>query len=143
MKPFAKTLSIIICLLGQAAGIVQGITLILSEKYYAVIVIPGMGYYELLLFNVAVFTAILAAIGFVLNVFVGEHVKNSQPVDFPVIYEVIPLISTGVGIFFVIQNGATVREKIVGTVLALLYAALSAVIIYYVAKILRLFPKEK
>lgn len=143
MKAFAKTISIIIGLLGQAASIVLGITLILNEKYYAVIVIPGMRYYELLLFNVVVFTAILAAIGFVLNIFVGEYVKNDQPVDFPVVYEALPVISAGVSIFFVFKNGADTKEIILGTVLALLFAALSAVVILYVTKILRLFPKEK
>jgi len=143
MKAFAKTMSIIIGLLDHAVGIALAVILILNRHYFAVILIEGMGYYELLLFNAVVFTAILAAIGIALSVFAGEYKKSDKPVEFPLIYEALPVIVAGITIFYVLQNGVDTREKVLTTVMALLYAALSAVVILYASKVLRLFPKEK
>lgn len=142
MKTLARALSIIIGLLDQCVGIVIALTLILQLDSVSVFYINGMTTIECLLFNTVIFTAILAGIGFAADLFFVNGEKNDAPVEFPVVYEVLPVIVAGIGVFYSFQCD-TVREKITGTVMALLYALLSAVVIYFATKIMQRFPKKK
>lgn len=142
MKGFAKALSVIIGLLDQCVGIVLALTLILQLDSVSVFYINGMTTIECLLFNTVIFTAILAGIGFAADVFFVSDKKDEAPVEFPVIYEALPVIVAGIAIFYSFQC-ETIREKITGTAMAALYALLSAVVIYFATKIKQRFPKEK
>lgn len=142
MRGFARAISIVIGLLDHCVGIVLALTLILQLDSVSVFYLNGMTTIESLLFNTVIFTAILAGIGFAADMFIGESEKSAEPVEFPVIYEALPVIVAGIGIFYSFQC-ETVRERITGTVMALVYALLSAVIIYFATKMMQRFPKKK
>ena len=142
MKGFAKFLSVFISLADYGVGIAVVLILFLKKNFFAVILIPGMTYNELLFFNMAMFTAILAGIGVVLNLLIGEYHKSDTVTEFPIVFEIVPVIVTAICIFFAFQ-GDTTREKILVILFSLLYAVLSAVVIMFSSRVFQLFPKEK
>ena len=142
MKGFAKGLSVFIGMCDYGVGIVVALTLILKLDSVSIIYINGMSTNESLLLNTAVFTLILAAIGVVLNSFVGADGKSEGSIEFPLVYEALPVIVAGIIIFYAFQ-GETGREKLLMVVFAVLYALLSAVVILFASKMFQIFPKEK
>ena len=142
MKAFSKILSVFISLADYGVGIAVALILILKQNFIAVFVIDNMSYNEILFFNMLIFTAILAAIGIVLNLLINEYQKSGKTFEFPIIYEIVPVIIAAVSIYFAFQ-GETAREKILVILFAVLYALLSAVIIYCSSRIFQLIPKEK
>ena len=142
MKGFAKFLSVFISLADYGVGIAVALILFLKKNFFAVILIPGMSYNELLFFNMAVFTAILAGIAVVLNLLIGEYHRSDTVTEFPIVFEIVPVIITAICIFFAFQ-GDTAREKVLVILFSLLYAVLSAVVILFSSRVFQLFPKEK
>ena len=142
MKALSKILSVFINLANYGVGIVVAVILLFKKDFVSIFYINGMTSNESLFFNMIIFVAALALTGIVLCLLLDEYKKSDKTVDFPIIYEIIPLAVSVLSIVFAFK-GDTVREKVVVIFLALLYSLLSAVIIYTGSRAFRLYDEDK
>ncbi len=142
MKAFAKALSVFINLASYAAGIAVALILVFKWDFISIFYINGMTSNESLLFNLVIFETVLALTGIVLCLLINEYKKSDKTVEFPLIYEIIPVIAAAISIFYCL-SGETVSEKIICILFAVIYAILSAAVIYCGARVFQLYPKDK
>ena len=142
MREITKLLSVFINAANYAVGFAVAIILIFKKDFVSVFYIMGMTTNESLFFNMIMFQIGLLLIGLVLVMMTSERKKKDAVIEFPVFYEIIPLIISGISIFYAF-TGETAREKIVVIACAVLYSVISTVIIYSGARIFQIFPKEK
>lgn len=142
MKAFAKALGFILNFLGYAAGILTAVTLLFKMDFTSIFYINTMTSNEALLFNMIMFTAGLAVASLVLSLFIGEYKKSGEGVEFPIFYQIIPVL---LSIVFIVYGfkGDTTREKLIVIASGVLYCLLEAVLIYTGSKMFQLFPKDK
>ena len=142
MKAASKILSVFINLANYCAGIFVIITIVLKKDFISILYINGMTSNESLFFNMIIFETVLALIGIVLVLLINEYAPFDGTTEFPLIFEIAPIIMAAAGIYLGISTGDIVREKIITSVFCVLYAALSAVVIYTGTRIFQTFPKE-
>jgi len=118
-------------LLAIAAGAWATATTLFDLDFYSVFFIPGMSSAESLYFNMIMFVLGVAGLMFVIPMLLD---KKPESVEFPTICGLIPLV---IGVINIIAafSLATVREKIIVILSAVLYILLSGTIIYNGAKL--------
>lgn len=142
MKTIAKVLSVFTNLCSYGAGIAVVLILILKKDFISIFYINGMTSNESLYFNMILFEAGLALTGIIICLLAKEYGAEDITVEFPTIFEIVPIISGGISIYYGF-SGVTVREKAVVIVCALLYIVLSVIILYTGSRIFQLYPKKK
>ncbi|MBQ7739737.1 MAG: hypothetical protein IJT65_00690 [Eubacterium sp.] len=141
MKQFSKALAVFINLANYAVGIAVTVILLFKLDYLSVFFINGMTSNEGLFFNMAIFIIALALIGIVLNMLVDEYDKKDMTFQFPLVFEILPIIISVINIIYAFK-GETTREKLIVIAVSLLYSALSLVTIYCGSRVFQIYPKE-
>lgn len=142
MKTAAKILSVFTNLCSYGAGIAVTLIMVLKKDFISIFFINGMTSNESLYFNLILFEAGLALAGVVICMLAKEYGAKDITVEFPTVFEIIPIIIGGIGIYYGF-SGTTAREKAAVIICALLYIILSAVILYTGSKVFQLYPKKK
>ena len=142
MRELTKILGVFINLANYAVGFAVAIILLFKKDFVSVFYIMGMTSNESLFFNMILFQIGLVLIGLLLIIMTSDRKPKDTVIVFPLFYEIIPLIITGISIFYAF-TGDIVREKIVVVILAIVYSLLSALIIYSGSRIFQIFPKGK
>ncbi len=142
MKQFSKGFAFFINLANYAAGISVMLILLLKRDFTSILYINGMTTNESLFFNMIMFVTGLALAGIVLYLIVKENKKLNQVIEFPIIFEVLPVIVSIIGIVYALRAD-TSREKIFVIAASVAYALLSLAVIYTGAAIFQIFPKDK
>ncbi len=141
MEKLFKALAALTNAANYAVGIAVAAILIFKTDFVSVFYISSMSTSESLYFNLILFQAGLLLVSIVICFMANDYKKNTKTIEFPVFYELIPLIISAIGIFFALKGDGG-RERIVIIVCSLLYSVFSAVIIYCGSRIFQLFEKE-
>lgn len=142
MKQISKALAVFINLANYATGIAVALILVLKSDFTSVLYLNGMTTYESLFFNMLMFAAGLALMGIVIVLLTKEYRKPGLIIEFPVVFEVLPVIVTVISTVYAIKADTT-REKVFVIGAAVIYALLSLVVIYSGAAVFQTFPEEK
>lgn len=134
MKVLVRIISVFSNLLCLAAGIAATATTIFKLDFYSVFFIPGMSSAESLYFNMVMFVLGVAALMFVIPIFIDE---KPDDVEFPTIYGILPLILGAVNIIFAFSL-TTPREKVIVILSSVLYVLLTGTTIYNGAKLFQI-----
>lgn len=140
MKELSKILGVLINVANYGVGLAVAVILIFKKDFVSVFYVNGMSSNESLFFNMILFQAGLALLGLLLIFMTSDVKKKDFTVEFPVFYEIIPVIISGISIFYAF-SGETAREKMIVIGSAVLYSALSVIIIYSGARIFQLYNK--
>ena len=141
MDKLYKGLAVFINLCNYGVGLAVALILVLKADFISVFYINGLTTNECLFFNMVLFEAGLALMGLVLILLTKEYRKLTMTVEFPVVFEAVPVIISIISIIYAVQAD-TAREKIFVSAAAIIYALLSLVVIYCGATVFQIFPKE-
>ncbi|MCR5208195.1 MAG: hypothetical protein K6C14_06965 [Eubacterium sp.] len=142
MRQLAKALAVFINLANYGVGIAVALILLLKADFTSVFYLQGLTTNESLFFNMLLFIAGLALLGLVLILLTKEYKKLSLIIEFPIVFEALPLIVSVISIIYGFRAD-TQREKIFVIAAAVIYALLSLVIIYAGATVYQIFPKDE
>ncbi len=142
MKILAKVLSVFINLANYGVGIAVALILVFKWDYVSIFYIEGMTSNECLFFNMIMFQLGLALAGFIVCMLSNEYNPKKINVQFPTLFILLPVLIGAVSIFYGLA-GDTVAEKVIVSACAVIYVALSFVIITAGSRIFQLYPKEK
>ena len=142
MREISKILSVFINVANYAVGFAVVVILIFKMDFISVFYIMGMTSNESLFFNMILFQVGLVLIGIVLTMMTSDRKNKDTVIEFPVIFETVPIIISGISIYYAF-TGETLREKIVVIALAVLYSVFSVIVIYSGSRIFQIFPKKK
>ena len=140
MRQITKGLGFFINLANYAAGIAVALILIFKADFTSIFFVKGMSTNESLFFNMLLFVGGLALLGVVILLLAQEYREPQQIIEFPLVFEALPVIVAVISIVYGIQ-GETAREKLFVIGGAVAYALLSLVIIYAGAAVFQIFPK--
>lgn len=141
MKQLSKALAVFINLCNYGVGIAVAMILIFKSDFTSIFYVNGMTTNESLFFNMLLFEAGLAALGVVIVLMTREYKKLTLVIEYPIIFEVLPVIVSVVSIVYGLRAD-TSREKIFVIAAAVAYALLSLVVIYAGTTVFQIFPKE-
>ena len=138
MKAASKILSVFINLASYCAGIFVIITMILKKDFISIVYFNGMTSNECLFFNMILFEAVLALIGVVLVMLINEYVTFDGVTEYPLIFEIPPVLMAAVGVYLSVTTAEITREKITCAALCVAYALLAAIVIYTCTRIFQI-----
>ena len=141
MERLTKILSVFTNLANYIVGIIVAMILVFKADFISVFFIMGMTTNESLFFNLTMFQLGLALMSILLVIMASENVMERNTVEFPLVFMIVPVIVTGIGVFFGI-NGEIQREKIVVCASSVLYLILSGVIIYCGTRIFQQYSSK-
>ena len=142
MNNIVKAASVLINLANYGVGIAVAAILIFKLDFVSVFYIEGMTSNECLLFNLIMFQLGLVLFGLVLCSMTSDKKKPDMVIEFPIFYEIIPIIISAISIFYAF-TGELLREKILVVLFAILYSVFSGVIVYSGARMFQIFAKEQ
>ena len=140
MKEVSKAIAVISNLANYAVGIAVAVILIFRLDFVSVFYISGMTSNECLFFNMTAFQLGLMLLCALVCMMVNDEKKPEKEIEFPVFYAAIPIVISGISIFYGIA-GETTREKIFVIISAILYTVLSAISIYCGTRIFQTYKK--
>ena len=108
MKEISKLLMIGINLSNQAVGIAVAIILLLKRDFVSVFYITGMSSNESLFFNLILFQIGLALVGVVVCMMNNSTEANSKTIEFPIFYEIIPIVISVICIYYGTNSGCSI-----------------------------------
>ncbi len=142
MRQLSKTLAVFINVCNYGVGLYVALILIFKRDFTSIFYVNGMSTNESLFFNMLLFEAGLAALGIVLVLMTREYKKLNLVIEYPIIFEVFPVIVSIVSVIYALKAD-TSREKILVIAAAVAYALLSLIVIYAGAAVFQIFPKEE
>ncbi len=140
MKELSKILSVFINVANYGVGLAVAVILLFKKDFVSVFYVSGMSSNESLFFNMLLFQAGLVLLGILLIFMTSDAKKKDMTVEFPVFYEIVPLIISAISIYYAF-TGETAREKAIVIAIAVLYSVLSIPIIYSGARIFQIYKK--
>ncbi len=141
MKEISKILGVVINAANYGVGLAVAIILLFKKDFVSVFYIMGMTSNESLFFNMIMFQIGLVLLGIVIVMMTSDQKKKDAVIEFPVFYEIVPIVISGISIYYAF-TGETAREKIVVIACAILYSVLSAIVIYCGSRLFQIFPKK-
>lgn len=141
MKPISLIISAVINVINYLAGIYVAVTLIFRLDFASVFYVKGTTSNESLFLNLIFLQAGLALAGIVVSAMITEYKSPEEAIEFPIVFEIVPVIVSVVSIYYAF-TGDTAREKILVIALSVVYAVLSAVIIYTGSRAFQIFSKK-
>lgn len=141
MKEIARPIAVLINLANYGVGLAVAAILIFKLDFVSVFYIEGMTSNECLLFNLIMFQLGLVLLGLLICSMTSSQKKPDTVIEFPVFYELIPVLISGISIFYAF-TGELVREKILVVLLAILYSVFSGVIVYCGTRVFQIFAKK-
>lgn len=142
MNNISKAIAVFINLANYGVGIAVAAILIFRLDFVSVFYIEGMTSNECLFFNMIMFQVGLLLLGAVICSMTNSYKKPETEIEFPIFYEAIPIIITGISIFYAF-TGDLLREKILVIIFAILYSVFSALIVYFGTRIFQIFSTKK
>ena len=142
MNNIAKAVAVIINLANYGVGLAVAAILIFRLDFVSVFYFNGMTSNECLFFNMIMFQLGLMLLGLVICSMSDSYKSPDMIIEFPVFYEIIPIIITAISIYYAF-TGETLREKVLVCAFSVIYSLFSAVIVYCGSRIIRIFQSEK
>ena len=139
MDKICKISSVFLNVLNIIAGIAVAVIMFSKKSFAVVIAIKDMPPYAQLFINLLMFQIGIVLVMVAISILADRKVNEFT---FPVIYMVLPIIVGLIGIYFGIVSPVAI-EKIIVIIGALVYVALSGVLLYFSSKLVESFSKTK
>ena len=141
MKELTKVLAVLINAANYGVGIAVCAILMFKWDFISVFYIMGMTTNESLFFNLIMFQLGLVLLGILLVFMTNDQMKKDTVIEFPVFYEIIPIILAVISIVYSF-SAETAREKLVMIGCSVLYALFSAVIVYCGSRVFQVYEDK-